>query len=291
MGYNIAGIWDKTRRFNGYVSMFYRIFDANLILFFNTMRYFFALPLAALFSLLLSCETRNTTSHTPTETLPQTSTTSNPSNNTNTPNTNTQTTDTAKTENGAANPNVGTSSNPSSPAPSGVLSAAEAQKAVATTAQNIVNAIATHDYKTLSGYVSAQKGLHFTPYTHIAASDLLLTTQQIANAAQDSKTYHWGEQDGSGEPIELTIPAYFKRYVYNYDYAKKGKISYNQPIGKGNSINNHREKYPKGIVVEYHIAQNDPQYNGMDWGSLYLIFDHNGNNWELVRIVHGQWTS
>lgn len=174
----------------------------------------------------------------------------------------------------------------------GVLPPDEAAKQIGTLAQNAVNAIATKNYKLLASMVSPSKGLRCTPYIYVTDGDRVLMPTQIANAANDTKKYHWGEQDGSGEPIEMTINEYFNRYVYNYEYAKNGvKISYNQALGSGNSINNHRKIYPNAIVVEYHIPQKDPQYGGMDWGSLYLIYEPNASNWELVNIAHGQWTS
>lgn len=175
----------------------------------------------------------------------------------------------------------------------GQLPPNEAQKIIESTAQQAVAAIATQNYQALSAMIDPAKGLRFTPYTYISGKEVSLSPQEVAAAAGSTKIYHWGEFDGSGEPIDMTIKDYFARFVYNYDYAKKAQsITYNQPVGKGNSVNNQREKHPNAIIVEYHIPQNDPKYEGMDWGSLYLIFEQDeAAQWKLVNVAHGQWTS
>ena len=61
-------------------------------------------------------------------------------------------------------------------------------------------------------------------------------------------------------------------------------------IGQGNSLNNIREFYPGSYFVEYHFSGFDPQYAGMDWQSLRLVFLEEDGVWLLVGIVHDQWT-
>ncbi len=175
----------------------------------------------------------------------------------------------------------------------GELPANEAQKIIESIARQAVEAIAAKNYTALSAMTDPAKGLRFTPYTYITGKEVVLNPQELAAGAGSPKKYHWGEFDGSGEPIDLSINDYFARFVYNYNYAQKAKtIGYNQRIGKGNSVNNQREKHPNAIIVEYHIPQNDPKFEGMDWGSLYLIFEQDAAaQWKLVNVAHGQWTS
>jgi len=42
--------------------------------------------------------------------------------------------------------------------------------------------------------------------------------------------------------------------------------------------------------VEYHFPGIDPQYGGLDWRSLRLVFQQSGGEWYLVGIIHDQWT-
>jgi hypothetical protein len=34
----------------------------------------------------------------------------------------------------------------------------------------------------------------------------------------------------------------------------------------------------------------DPEYEGMDWRSLRLVFEKKNDIWYLVGIIHDQWT-
>jgi len=56
----------------------------------------------------------------------------------------------------------------------------------------------------------------------------------------------------------------------------------NQIIQRGNVINNITSVYAGKQVIEYHVTGIDPQYNGMDWKSLYLIFGQENGVWKLM---------
>ncbi len=58
----------------------------------------------------------------------------------------------------------------------------------------------------------------------------------------------------------------------------------------GNSIDNSQEYYPGAMVVEYHFPGFDPQYGGLDWASLRLVFQEFEGRWVLVGIIHDEWT-
>jgi hypothetical protein len=55
-------------------------------------------------------------------------------------------------------------------------------------------------------------------------------------------------------------------------------------------INNIATVYTGKQVIEYHFNGIDPQYSGMDWTSLYLVFDQENGAWKLIGVVHGQRT-
>ena len=60
--------------------------------------------------------------------------------------------------------------------------------------------------------------------------------------------------------------------------------------GNGSAIENVTEAYPDASFVEYHFDQLDPQYGGLDWCSLKLVFVSRDGAWKLVGIIHSQWT-
>lgn len=158
-------------------------------------------------------------------------------------------------------------------------------------ALDAIQLIKDRDWATLSELVHPDKGVRFTAYPHIdPAQDLVFTAEQVAALANDQAVHHWGEYDGSGEPIDLTFGAYYDKFVYDHDFAQPHRIGNNRIIGTGNSLDNVQSAYPDGKFIEFYFEGFDPQYEGIDWSSLKLVFEQQAGVWYLVGIVHGQWT-
>ncbi len=158
-------------------------------------------------------------------------------------------------------------------------------------AAQAIKALKDYDLEALSKMVHPEKGVRFTPYAYVEADqDIVFTAPQIKEAGSDDKKYIWGSYDGSGEPIELTFEEYYKKFVYDADFANAKEIAYNETLGKGNSLDNSKEFYKDAFIVEYHFPGIDPQYQGLDWRSLRLVFEELEGSWYLVGIIHDQWT-
>jgi hypothetical protein len=172
------------------------------------------------------------------------------------------------------------------------LSSAAAKKLIASKAASAIAALKAHDLAKVSAMVDSTKGLRFSPYQHVDIThDRVLTKGQLKAAWASKKISVWGTQDGSGAPLRLTYPEYHKAFVYDYDFSKAPRLAYNaDPIGRGNTPNNIAAIYPDAIVVECHSPGVDPKLEGMDWKSLWLVFQKRGSTWYLVGIVHGAWT-
>lgn len=154
-----------------------------------------------------------------------------------------------------------------------------------------IELIKEKDFNALSEYVHPEKGVRFTPYFYIDTDvDQVFTPEEVAGLMEDEEVYHWGNYDGTGDPIELKFSDYYDRFVYDNDFANPQIIGNNVPIGQGNTLDNVVEAYPNGHFIEFHFKQIDPQYEGMDWSSLRLVFEEMNGVWYLVGIVHGQWT-
>jgi hypothetical protein len=161
---------------------------------------------------------------------------------------------------------------------------------VAVRAEEVLSAFKNGDYSKLSTYVHPDKGVRFSPYTHVEPEhDKTFTSSQIKGMSGNTTVYEWGSYDGSGEPIKLNFTDYVKKFVYNQDFLTVKQISFNYPIGKGNTINNVAEKYPDATIIEYHFPGTS-QYDGMDWNSLKLAFEKKDGVWYLVGVIHDQWT-
>ncbi|NSL52785.1 hypothetical protein HR057_13595 [Bacillus sp. P2(2020)] len=164
-------------------------------------------------------------------------------------------------------------------------------KKVLSAALAIVEALKAKDMDRLAMYAHPDKGVRFSPYGHVdPSSDIVFAKDELPSLMESSRMYQFGTFDGSGEPIMMTFGDYFQKFVYDVDFANPHMIGNNIVIGKGNTLENIHEVYPNGVFVEFHFTGFDKQYNGMDWKSLRLVFEQDGDIWRLVGIVHDQWT-
>ena len=153
----------------------------------------------------------------------------------------------------------------------------------------VLQAVSNSDLEKLSTYIHPQKGLRFSPYSYVDLKrNIVLKRDQLTKAVWD-KSFTWGNYDGSGEPINLTTRAYFKKFLYDQDFLHTKTIGLNHIIGQGNTKNNAFEVYPSAIIVEYYYPGTE-MYSGMNWKSLRLLFEKSGRDWYLVGIIHDQWT-
>ncbi|CAN7189498.1 hypothetical protein LJR153_000463 [Paenibacillus sp. LjRoot153] len=192
------------------------------------------------------------------------------------------------------NPQATASSQPTPAAtPPSFSSAADAKKVIEARALEVMTALKERNITKLVSLVHPQKGVQFSPYSYIhTATDIQVQGSNLAALWASPSLTHWGTFDGSGDPIDLTMPNYWAKFVYNANFAAAPQISYNTMIGKGNMINNVFSVYPTSsyITVEYHFPGFGPQYQGMDWTSLRLVFEYTGSQWYVVAIVHDQHT-
>jgi hypothetical protein len=142
----------------------------------------------------------------------------------------------------------------------------------------------------LSTLVHPVDGLRFTPYAYIQDTDQVFTADKVANLMADSSVYQWGNYAGSGEPIMLSFPAYYAKFIYDVDFANAPQVSLNHRLSNGNSIDNSSEYYPGSMIVEYYYPGFDPDYVGMDWRSLRLVFTQYAGSWYLSGLIHDEWT-
>jgi hypothetical protein len=158
------------------------------------------------------------------------------------------------------------------------------------TALQIINLIKEKDMAELSNYIHPTKGLRFTAYGHIDDEDQVFNANQLADSLNNSQTFTWGRYDGTGDPIDLSFGDYYDKFIYDEDFSSPHIIGINIIVGEGNTLNNIEEFYPNAEFIEFHFKGFDPQYEGMDWKSLRLVFEEENGNLYLVGIIHDQWT-
>jgi hypothetical protein len=154
-----------------------------------------------------------------------------------------------------------------------------------------IRALQDKDMETLAELADPVAGVRFSPYSFVSAENLAFTPEQLQKLMEDPTIHNWGIFDGSGEPIEMSFADYFDRFVYSKDFADAEQVSVNQRLGAGNTLDNSQEFYPGAVVVEYHIPGEDPEYGGMDWQSVRLVFQQIDGAWQLAGIIHDEWTT
>lgn len=159
------------------------------------------------------------------------------------------------------------------------------------TAREAINALKDKDMEKISKLVHPEKGVRFSPYAYVdVKNDMVFAADDVKDLLSDNTIYTWGSYDGIGDPIELTFEDYYNRFIYDVDFANAEQIGYNEILGKGNTIENSAEVYKDSMVVEYYFSGFDPQYDGMDWRSLRIVFEKSKDIWYIVGIIHDQWT-
>ncbi len=166
-----------------------------------------------------------------------------------------------------------------------------AERLIRDRAEETLAALSERNAEALSQIVHPERGVRFTPYTHVSTdSDVVMDRDQILSFFTDEATYLWGHFDGTGDPIRMTPGAYYERFIYSRDFQEADVIGYNEMISSGNMLENQFEVYPHAIIVEYYLEGDQEQYAGMDWRSLRLVFSPHEGQWYLVGVIHNQWT-
>lgn len=173
----------------------------------------------------------------------------------------------------------------------GIIKPEFAEAIIAETADEVMVAIKNQDEETLLTFIHPEKGVRFTPYTFVSLEeDIVITIDEMKNFFSTQNKYMWGYYDGRGNEIILTPSQYYEKFVYTADFIEAEEIGYNEVLSSGNMLENQFEVYETPIIVEYYFPNFDPQYEGMDWQSLRLVFEEHEGSWLLVGIIHNQWT-
>jgi len=156
--------------------------------------------------------------------------------------------------------------------------------------QTVTAALQEAEYKSLEEIIHPQLCLRFSPYQYLRDTDQVFCPVDLLQARHSQDSLVWGNYDGSGEPILLTFQEYHNKFIYDEDFFQPEIVGFDQEVSQGNAINNIADVYPASVMVEYYFPGFDPQYGGMDWRSLRLVFVNQDGQWYLTALVHGEWT-
>ena len=159
--------------------------------------------------------------------------------------------------------------------------------------QNILLALKNKNYPAFANYIHPVSGIRFSPYGYVDTLSHLRFSREkfIASAKDDNQEMIvWGEFDGTGDPIKMTLNNYMQRFVYDVDYIKPEKRTVNDFVAAGNSLNNLSSVYKDCDFTESYFSGFKKEYAGMDWKSLRLVFKERNGRFFLIGIVHDEWT-
>lgn len=152
-----------------------------------------------------------------------------------------------------------------------------------------LQALDAKDFHALSQLVHPQKGLLFSPYGYVDTQYAVrFKPAEVAGmfTTDTAQKKLWGFQDGSGDSLLLTPPAYYRRYVYSRDFRGSDSFHFRAIPQRGNTLNNVKEVFPEGVVVESYT----PGKMEMDWRALRMVFEKMDDNYYLVALVNDEWT-
>lgn len=163
-------------------------------------------------------------------------------------------------------------------------------KDVITVAKSVLIALKNKDYTSLENLASSQ-GLSWNEYPSLDLSKNDIVKTEISNIPTNSQKYLFGYTDGRGDPINLTISEYLNKWIYNQDYINADEVVINKVADGGtNSLNTIIKDAGDRTVVAFHFKGFDPKYEGMDWTTIYLVFDLENGEYKLRGIAKNNWT-
>lgn len=161
---------------------------------------------------------------------------------------------------------------------------------IRTLSDKIIQALADRDMETVGRYADKEEGLLFSPYVYVTENAVVFEQAEISTMLDQEQTYHWGDYDGKGTPIELTPTDYFAEFLEMDVFLDPDEVLLDDLQARGNTLNNLAEVYPNARVIEYYHDGTE-EYTGIDWASLLLVYNEDETGeLHLIAIIRDMWT-
>lgn len=163
------------------------------------------------------------------------------------------------------------------------IPAAQAKAIIDGRARAVLQALKDLDLVKLSTFVHPQKGVRFSTYAGVSPSDKRLSRAQLRSLARRDRRALWFVDDDWNRPMRMTTREYLRKYVYDHDYLRASRVSYNTQYIHTYVVPTVLNFYPHAIVVQYY----EPNLGTKEesWNSLWLVFEKVDDTWYLLGIV------
>ena len=161
---------------------------------------------------------------------------------------------------------------------------------ISTSSESVIMILEDNQLLNLVEWIHPEKWIRFSPYTYIDVEEhnVLFSGDIVNNTDQ---TYIWGHTDWKWDAIEMSISEYITTYVGNVDYIwSADEILIDYETMRWNNLNNINEVYSDSTYIEYYISGFEPQYEGMDWKSITIVFEEFEWAYYVVGIINWSWT-
>ncbi|WP_294243089.1 hypothetical protein [uncultured Chryseobacterium sp.] len=153
----------------------------------------------------------------------------------------------------------------------------------------VIQLLHDKNYRRLAGYIHPEKGVRFSMYAYVnPEEDKVFSASDFLKYLPAKTLFTWGAMDGSGDLYRATLNRYLSDWVYAKDFTA-AQVSLDEFQGKGNSLNNLKQVYPKADFTENFI-KGSAGNSEMDWKCLRLVFEEFQGKYYLVGIINDQWT-
>ncbi len=156
--------------------------------------------------------------------------------------------------------------------------------------KEVLTALKNKDYTQLETLTS-KSGLSFNEYPYeldLAKSDV--TKDGVSDIPTDTTVRMWGYTDGKGDEIRLTTSAYISKWIYSADFLNAPTVVVNKKAHQDGNTPNNIDQFAKG---RNYVGFNFPgteQYAGMNYSTLYLIFDIENGEYKVRGMIKDVWT-
>ncbi len=153
------------------------------------------------------------------------------------------------------------------------------------TLDKVIELIKIKSYsKLINDYFSEDMKIRFVPHSMLSRNDISLSKQEILDYWNKNTTIHWGNFEGSGLPIDLTIRDYFHNYI-SLDPEEHYKISINKRILETDSSESVYKEYGKDVVVDILSNWDSPN----EWQGIKIVFKYEKESWRIICLVFNRY--